>query len=350
MPFCSNKVSNRVKIKVFSLLKFNYIFSITLSFLSILLPFLSQAQQLAFNKIVKDDSYQFNYQWLDHNNEQQAISFMLTQEALFERFRNFKSYQAPFAEKSILRNIKRTLHQHPIAGVQVYYRQKNGKFVLEVKGQDDKKVAQAYQQLRKVEQQAAKDFFSDNYYQHFVTHDLISGIKVNHVDIANSSVLDLKPLKPIILEKVSIKNIRKVSNYVLGFVQNIPYSTLESRLTSSGAGFNPPTKVLWENQGDCDSKMTLTAAILRALMPRIDMALVYIDNHAFIGIAIPAEGDEVSINYQGVDYLLAEPTGPALLPLGRLAPESEMAVNQGRYVVENYHEVMLVPALENTIN
>jgi hypothetical protein len=160
---------------------------------------------------------------------------------------------------------------------------------------------------------------------------------VNHTSIANDSVADFKVLKPIILEKVSIKNIRKVTNLVLSFVQSIPYSTLESRITSSGAGFNPPAKLLWENQGDCDSKMTLTATILRALMPRIDMAMIYIDKHAFIGIAIPADAGEMTIEHQGVNYLLGEPTGPALYKLGRLAPESELAINQGAYVAEAFH-------------
>ena len=72
-------------------------------------------------------------------------------------------------------------------------------------------------------------------------------------------------------------------------------------------------------------------------MPRIAMAMIYIDQHAFIGIAIPAKGNEVSIKYNNVNYLLAEPTGPALYPLGTLAPESELAINQDRYVVEEFH-------------
>ncbi|MFT6206387.1 MAG: hypothetical protein ACJA0T_000284, partial [Colwellia sp.] len=38
-----------------------------------------------------------------------------------------------------------------------------------------------------------------------------------------------------------------------------------------------------------------------------------------------------------INYLLAEPTGPALYKLGNLAPESELAINQGRYVVEEFH-------------
>jgi hypothetical protein len=120
-------------------------------------------------------------------------------------------------------------------------------------------------------------------------------------------------------------------------VQSIPYSPLESRITSSGAGFNPPAKLLWENQGDCDSKMTLSATILRALMPRIDMVMIYIDQHALIGIAITGEAGEMTIDYQGITYLLAEPTGPALYPLGTLTPESELAVDQGRYIAEAFH-------------
>ncbi|MCI2285671.1 hypothetical protein L3081_22700 [Colwellia sp. MSW7] len=135
---------------------------------------------------------------------------------------------------------------------------------------------------------------------------------------------------------MSIKNIRKVTDYVLSFVQNIPYATLESRVTSSGTGFNSPAKLLWENQGDCDSKVTLTATILRALMPRIPMVMIFIDQHAFIGIATPATTGEMTIEYQGVNYLLGEPTGPGLYKLGKLAPESELAINQGRYVVEPF--------------
>jgi hypothetical protein len=42
------------------------------------------------------------------------------------------------------------------------------------------------------------------------------------------------------------------------------------------------------------------------------------------------------IEHQGVSYLLGEPTGPALYRLGELAPESELAVTQGRYTAEAF--------------
>jgi hypothetical protein len=305
--------------------------------LALLLITTAQAKQLSFTKKAQQDNYIFSYQWLDHSKVRQSISFNLTKPALFERFRMLKPYQGDFAQKSILRAIKKQLRQQPLPDVNVIFQQQHGKTVIQVTGIDDKKVAAGYQKIKEIELEVTKQYFKKNYYQHFTTHEQQMGIKVNHVDIAEKSISDFKVLKPIVLEKVSIENIRKVTNFVLSFVQSIPYSSLESRITSSGAGFNPPAKLLWENQGDCDSKMTLTATILRALMPRIAMAMIYIDQHAFIGIAIPAKGNEVSIKYNNVNYLLAEPTGPALYPLGTLAPESELAINQDRYVVEEFH-------------
>lgn len=310
---------------------------ISLLFFALFLITTVQAKQLSFTKQVQENSYTFSYQWIDHDKILQSINFSLTKPALFERFRMLRPYQGEFAQKTILRTIKKQLRQQPLTGTNAVFKQHEGKTVIQVQGLDEEKVAAAYKEIKRIEQEATKKYFQKNYYQHFTTHDQQTGIKVDHVSIAQISVADFKGLKAIILDKVSDKDIRQVTNFVLSFVQSIPYSTLESRLTSSGSGFNPPAKLLWENQGDCDSKMTLTATILRVLMPRINMAMIYIDQHAFIGIAIPAEGDEVSIQYQQVNYLLAEPTGPALYKLGSLAPESELAINQQRYVVELFH-------------
>ncbi|MGL1957955.1 MAG: hypothetical protein OCD00_11640 [Colwellia sp.] len=304
---------------------------------SFVLSFSVQAKQLNFSKKANDDSYTLRYQWLDANNVQQTMTFSLSKEALFDRFRNFKTYKSTFAEKFILKSIKKQLKQTPFNDVKVSFHKNGDKVNIQINGTDNKKVDLAYKNLQIMEQKATTLYFQENHYLPFVSHDQIHAIKVDHVSIANIASPDLKPLKPLILEKVSIKNIRKVTDFVLSFIQNIPYSALESRITSSGAGFNHPLKVLWENQGDCDSKMTLTAALLRSLMPRIDMVMIYIDKHAFIGIAIPVEADEVAIKHNGITYLLAEPTGPALLRLGQLAPESELAINQGRYVVETFH-------------
>lgn len=297
----------------------------------------AKAKQINFSTQPQNNQYVFHYQWLDHKSQEQSISFTLTQSALFERFRTLKTYQNEFAQKTIIRQVKKQLHKQPLNGAQAFFKKRAGKMVIKVKGLEDKNVALAYQKVIELEQRATKQYFKNNYYQRFTTHDRQTGIKLDYVNIASDSVDDFKALKPIILDKVAIDSVREVTSYILSFVQSIPYSKLESRLTSSGSGFNPPAKLLWENQGDCDSKMTLTATLLRALMPRLNMVMIYIDKHAFIGIAIPSNAGEMTINYQGKSYLLAEPTGPALYRLGKIAPESELAIAQGRYVVEAFH-------------
>jgi len=46
--------------------------------------------------------------------------------------------------------------------------------------------------------------------------------------------------------------------------------------------------------------MTLTVVLLRALIPRIDMMLMYIDGHAFIGIDILGQTNEVTIEHNDI--------------------------------------------------
>ncbi|WP_281559737.1 hypothetical protein [Thalassomonas sp. RHCl1] len=297
----------------------------------------SFAEQLQFSRQEQDDSFQFRYQWQDHQRQVQSLDFQLTKIALFERFRHFRAYKNELAEKNVHKAIRKHLRKEPIKGVQVYFRQQQGNSYIDIKGRDSDKVEAAYSQIAKLEQDFFTQYLTDNFYHSFITHDLIRGVKPDHVSIADASVEDLRPIKQLILDKVSIRNIRQVTEFVLGFVQNIPYSTLESRVTSSGAGFNTPLKLLWQNQGDCDSKLTLTAALLRTLMPRIKMLMIYIDQHAFIGINIPFMAGEMTITEDNLTYVLAEPTGPALLKLGVIAPESEQAILQGRYTTQTYH-------------
>lgn len=290
------------------------------------------AKQTHFSKVEKDTSYQFNYQWLDINNTQQSLSFSLKKSALFDNFRAFKKFQPKEAKRYVNKSIVKHLRKSPIKNIQVHYNAQNEN--IELTSINSKTLKEVQYKIRLLEKQYSKEYLTANYYHQFTTHTNEQLLKPDHIRFAHLSTNGLKPIKPLILENVSIRNIRKATNYVLGFIQNIPYSTLESRHESAGAGFNPPLKLLWENQGDCDSKATLTVALLRALMPRIKMVVVFIDNHALIGIDILPNGNEMEINIDGVRYLLAEPTGPANLLLGNIDEASKLAILQGQYTAE----------------
>lgn len=293
------------------------------------------ANQLHFSKVENAESYQFNYQWLDLNSKQQSLSFSLSKSSLFNKFRNFKRFKPQLAERTIGKMVVKNLRKHPIQNVQVSYNARNEN--IELKSTNNNDLTMAQYKINELEKKYTTEYLDSNFYHQFITHNNLEAIKPDHVKFATLSAIDLKDIKPLILEKVSIKNIRKATDYVLSFIQSIPYSQLESRVDSAGAGFNPPLKVLWENQGDCDSKVTLTAALLRTLMPRIKMVLVFIDNHALIGIEVEPEGDEITIQLNEVTYLLAEPTGPAKLALGTVGNASELAIIQGQYVAEEFY-------------
>jgi len=310
---------------------------IKLCFVTLLLAFVSSvyAQQLHFSKVENDESYQFNYQWQDIENKPQSLNFALTKSILFNQFRDFKTFKPKMAERHISKSVVKYLRKEPINGVIVTYNALSEGINISSKSQQ--KLSLAQRKIGELKDQFAREYLNKNHYHYFKTHNNVQAIKPDHAKFAKMSVDDLKPIKSIILDKVSIKNIRKATNYILGFVQSIPYSRLESRVDSAGAGFNPPLKVLWENQGDCDSKVTLTASLLRTLMPRIKMVLVFIDNHALIGIDVLPQGDEINITVDGVTYLLAEPTGPAKYPLGTLDETSKLAISQGQYTAEKFN-------------
>ena len=300
----------------------------------------SFAEQIHFSKTLIDSQFHFDYQWLDHNKEKQSISFALPKQEIFDRYREFSIYQPKLAQEYVNKSLKKYFKKSPVQGVQIAFKEENGYFQAQIKSPNSQLLQSTSEKINQLEQKFTHEYLTKKYYHRFITPNLTAAIKPDHGRIAFESVNDLKSLKPIILEQSFIKNIRKVSNYVLGFVQNIPYSTLESRITSSGAGFSPPLKLLWENQGDCDSKVTLTATLLRVLMPRIKLALIYIENHAFIGIKVTPQGDDITVEKNGITYVLAEPTGPAVLALGKIAEESEQAIYNGHYTLETFHDII----------
>lgn len=294
------------------------------------------AKQTKFSKKSTEQSVSFHYQWLDQVNKQQALSFSLDKTVLFGRYRNFKAYREKNAKMFVDQQVRKNLMKQPLADVQLSFLNENNSPQIQISGQNQQAVNKAAKEISALEQRLMAKYLTDNYYIEFTSYDNNRAIKPDHVRFARESVIDFKPLKPMILDTVSIQNVRMVTNYILGFVQSIPYSTLESRVTSSGAGFNPPFRTLWENQGDCDSKVTLTAALFRSLMPRIKMMLVFIDNHALLAIDIPSEGDEITINVDGINYVLAEPTGPHKMLMGELSEASEFAIRNGRYYAEPF--------------
>jgi hypothetical protein len=129
---------------------------------------------------------------------------------------------------------------------------------------------------------------------------------------------------------------RDLINYIMHFWQSIPYDELENRYTSNGAGFETPYGILAGNKGDCDSKAVALAATLRSLYPNLRLTMVYVPDHAFIGIGLPQGPHDYALRLGDGTYVLADPTGPSFMNLGQVADHALTALNSGQF---SYQEI-----------
>jgi hypothetical protein len=307
-----------------------------LIFIFSMMVFNTFAGQVYFDKKQIDNEYQFNYQWQDSDDVKHKIAFMMSSADLFAPFRRFKTFKPNQADNFIYLSIKRYLTEKPIHNVQVNFNRKQGKTQISIRAANQTLLEYAEREISELETQYRKQYLAENYYSLFTDADGQTGVKPDHVKFAHESIPLIKNLVEQMVPYVDKKDVRFIANYVLSFVQSIPYSALESRITSSGSGFNPPNNLLFQNQGDCDSKVTLTAAILKSMLPKLDLAIIYIPNHALIGIQAPYIEDEQHITIEGIDYVLAEPTGPAKYKIGHIAARSWQMISQQHYVAERF--------------
>lgn len=113
---------------------------------------------------------------------------------------------------------------------------------------------------------------------------------------------------------------RAFADRAVRFVQAIPY---ERRKGGGDKGYRRPLSVLARNRGDCDSKTVLYLAILRAVLPDVAGAVVYVPRHAFAAVGLPPAPGDAVVRVDGERFVLAEPVGPKVAPLGDGAPRSE---------------------------
>ena len=64
------------------------------------------------------------------------------------------------------------------------------------------------------------------------------------------------------------------------------------------------------------------------------MAMVFLPNHALLAVALTPLIDDSTIQIDGRDFVLYDPTGPALLPFGQVSESTQRYLQTGRYQIE----------------
>lgn len=147
-------------------------------------------------------------------------------------------------------------------------------------------------------------------------------IQPDYGRIARENLPGIEPLARAWAQRHARPPSREALNQLLGFFQSIPYDTLESRNSTEGAGFATPVALLARNRGDCDTKSVAMATMVHALAPEVPIVMVLLAEHAFLGFAVETRQGDATLEFNGRTYVLAEPVGPALKPLGKIGKSS----------------------------
>jgi hypothetical protein len=309
---------------------------LTLSLLLLVLATSLHAEQLSFKKQEKDGQTRFSYKWLDHKNKKQTLDFTLANKTMFSRFRHFKGYKPDRVQRAILVNLQKAAAKLDRKKINVNFVDRNDGIQIQLSSKDQKLIDKTNKMLIAIREKTEKKWLKKYYHNVLVDKFGQSGIKPDHVRIAKETGRDILPLTSAMLKKQPQLKGRQLAEYILGFVQSIPYSTLESRMQSNGAGFSPPLRLLNNNQGDCDSKVTLMANMLRAIYPRIKIVIIYLPNHALIGVQMTHRKNDKWLKLEGREYILAEPTGPGMIPFATVAESSEFFIDGRQFSYESF--------------
>lgn len=189
-------------------------------------------------------------------------------------------------------------------------------------------VQQLEQTLHTTYTTTIQTFASRNLYRATQTGPHNTSIQPDHPAIAIRYTAAMGPVARAIAEQVpgATESPRAFINAALNWLQTIPYDTLLDRATSNGAGFQTPYGLIQGNRGDCDTKATALAAIMRAAYPSLPLVMIYVPDHAFLGIGLPKTDADYALNTQYGIYVLADATGPALSPLGYIDPATQSKI------------------------
>lgn len=295
----------------------------------------AQGEQLAFNKTRNAGQVEFHYQWSDAFSQQQSLVFALPQEDLASKRQRLVDYRPHIAQQYVYVALMREAQQIDPREARVELRRIGRELKISVSSRSESRLRQWRETMKVKQQEAFDQYLYENYYTRFTNHLNQEGVKPDHVRYMQESLPTLTPIAQAIYDKLTPgSESRDYVNLLISWVQSIPYDELENRLRTHGAGYLPPMEVINQNLGDCDSKSTLSAGLMRSLLPSLRMVLVLLPGHALLGANLPHRTDEAYITYEGTDYLLMEPTGPRIMKIGEIADSSRADLAAGMYAVE----------------
>lgn len=252
---------------------------------------------------------------------------------LLERYRDRIAYKPELAQLYVRSGMVRFTANLMNQGTRIRLSPANMPLTIEVSGTDSQKTNQLQRQLQQEQQRLLNEYLQRHQYRLLQDHRRQSWVIQDHQQHYQQALTDLKPVASALVDLYGSNNIRQVASALTSWVEQIPYQDLQDRQRSPGVGYLAPIELLFQNQGDCDSKAVLWAATMRLIFPNLPLAMVYFDDHAMVGARIPPIRQEVSITHGNGTLLLIDATGPALAPIGQPNPNYLADINNRQFTV-----------------
>jgi hypothetical protein len=295
-----------------------------------LLPGFAEARQLDFSRTQIGNKTEFKYVYTGFDGQPKKLSFRLDTKTLKTGAEEFQALNQNLLEKYVKDYLD--YYATRIPNVKITVTQDGTKTNFAAYGENEVVVNKAIGEMQKRFHEAEDNYLQS---QFFIRDAANNGAIPDHTRIAKRYTEYMHPVSQAIEQQLADRSPRTILNSALNFLQNIPYDRLEDRKTSNGAGFVTPYGLLQYNKGDCDTKSVALISIMRNLLPTLPTVIVYIPKHAFVGFAVATKKGDRILTIKGKEYVLAEPVGPGLFPVGEISEESrsDLEKNDFNYVV-----------------
>ncbi|WP_404400217.1 transglutaminase-like domain-containing protein [Idiomarina seosinensis] len=308
-------------------------------FFFVLHPGSAPAQQISFDKQSQDETLQLNYQWQDTGGTKHSVQFGINKSKFLDSLARFRNYERKRANRELAHQLNRYIKQQRWRGVNVQLSPRQRSISITPRSATSNKQSETFRQqtqkLKAYYVQQWHEYLQANHYRRLQLPFTTGGIIPDAVSIAELQRPLLNDLVSQLGEILKNNSRRNYTNLVGQFIQSIPYNALQDGIDNRGDGFLPPNQVLFYNQGDCDSKASLMAAVLRTIMPQQKMAIIYLPGHALFAVQMPPKDNDATVTVDGTTMVLMEVAGPSLMAAGTIAVDSQFYIDSGQFTAIN---------------
>ena len=261
------------------------------------------------------DQRRFEMTFTDETGHERTVRFSLSKNAVAADLDTPLGFPYEDAVAAQVKAARR--HAATCDGVKVKVRGRSKGISVSVSGTDRRAMRRALKETNEAAEEGLEAFIER---RRWTRHR--GKLLPDHARLAHDYSDDLVPLADVLSRDFDLdteEGRRGFALHTLRFVQAIPY---EKRKGGGDKGYRRPLAVLARNKGDCDSKSVLYLAILRAALPDLAAAVVYIPQHTFVAIGLERADGELTVKVDGQRLVIAEPVGPATTALGDGAKRS----------------------------